>query len=147
MMGEGLGFLDRLDVGQPHAQALAHELERTLATLDTSTHEAVEVIQLVAIEVGAAAVGGETMIRLVEQGEPSAAELREQGLFPQPVHRIVRYDAETIDTLRTYVDVGEKEDVERLVNERFEIGGRDPGVVADRLIESLERHGDEWGDA
>lgn len=108
MKRDAIDFWQRL-TPHPVARAFARELEYTIATLDTSTYEAVEVIQLVAVEVGAAAVGGETLIRLVEQGEDSGEAIRDAGLFPQPVHRIVRYDAETIDTLRTYVDVDELE--------------------------------------
>lgn len=129
------------------ARAFATELERTLATLDTAQYEAVEVIQFQALAFAGATVGGETSIRKVPPGAQSAEELAELGAFEKPVERIARYEAETIDTLRTYVAHGDVDDVARLADERFEIGERDPHDVAEKLIESLEQYADEWGDA
>lgn len=127
------------------ARSFAISLERTLATLDTSRYEAVEVIQPVAIP--GTSIGGPPEIRLVESGEPGAEELAEQGYFDSPIARVVRYEAEDIDALRTYVDEGEQRDVERFVAEHFDVGDHDVATVAERLISSLEKHADERGEA
>lgn len=121
--------------------AFAAELNRTLATLDTSRYEAVEVIQPRAVP--GLPVGGQPQIRLVEQGEPPARELIDE----QRVARIVRYDAEDVDRLRTYVEEGSRDDVVRFVERELDVGKHDPETAADRLIRSLEEPGVGEGDA
>lgn len=130
------------------ARAFARRLERAVATLDTSKYEAVEVIQLAAAPTGIGSrIGSAPSIRFVDPGEPSARDLADRGAFDMPVYRVARYDADMIDELRTYVEQGTADDVARLVDERYDIGDRDPVDVAETLIETLEEYADAWGEA
>lgn len=125
------------------AFAFAKQLERTIATLDTSRYSAVEVLTP-RISIGAAQVGGQPTIRLVEEGEPFAEELIEQGVIPP--HRIERYDADEIETMRTYahaaLDRDELGPLERFVDERLDVPDDDVTDVAKKIARSIREHAD-----
>lgn len=135
------------------ARAFAARLERTIATLDTSQYEAVEVITpRQSIGLGSPelspTVQGQPVIRRVEQGEPYAEELLE-GAGKRV--KIERYSADEIEEMRTYAqEARDREDLaplERFVDRQLDaVDDEDVTAVAKRILESLRQHGDGFDD-
>lgn len=126
------------------ARAFTHRLEKIVATLDTSTYRAVEVITVPHV-VGGVTVSTQPTIRLVEEGDPLADELIELGVIPDHVS-VERYSAEQIDEMKSYaqaaLDRDELEPLERFVERRLDVPDDQVTQVAKRIARSIRQHAD-----
>lgn len=133
-------------VGAARAMAFNRELERTIATLDTSRYCAVEVIYP-SVPTGLGPIRAQPQIRLVEEGEPYAEDLIESGAIDGSILEIERYSADGVEELRTYareaINRRELAVLERFVARKLDVPDDRVTETAERILRSLRQHGPE----